>query len=273
MTEATIASRDEAQTQQARDITAGSFQLKASRLTLTMLELYDYDYTLFNQQMAKVLQQAPNFFDQTPVVITLDKVTNKEKIIDFIELTQMCQEYGVFPVAVKGGTEEMQLSALAVGLPHIPTAPSRYSEDVSLKESQTETQAHAEANSAKTSPDAAKNDQELSFKPSKVIRRPVRSGQQIYASGCDLIILAPVSTGAEVLADGNIHCYAPLRGRALAGIRGNKEAQIFCQTLEAELISIAGHYKVSDDLQKSGWGESIQAYLDGSHLKTKVFKK
>ena len=228
-----------------------SFQLKATRLTLTQLELYDYDYDAFNKQMSKVLKQAPHFFDQTPVVITLDKVRQEEKKIDFIELTQMCQEYGVFPIAVRGGSEEMQLSALVAGLPHIPTQRGNAKEnDAEQTDAESKTQAPAKPE----------------FRPSKIIHKPVRSGQQIYASGCDLILLGAVSTGAEVLADGNIHIYAPLRGRALAGIRGNKEAHIFCHHLEAELISIAGHYKVSDDLQGPAWGKSAHASLKGQHL-------
>lgn len=227
-----------------------SFQLKATRLTLTQLELYDYDYDSFNRQMSKVLKQAPHFFDQTPVVITLDKVQNNDKKIDFIELTQMCQEYGVFPIAVRGGTEEMQLSALVAGLPHIPAQQRNTAKETESNESDANSSAEAKE----------------TFRPSKIITKPIRSGQQIYASGCDLILLGAVSTGAEVLADGNIHIYAPLRGRALAGIRGNKDAHIFCSQLEAELVSIAGHYKVSEDLQGPTWGKSIHANLQGQHL-------
>jgi len=100
----------------------------------------------------------------------------------------------------------------------------------------------------------------------KLITTPIRSGQQVYAPGGDLVVLAPVSAGAEILADGNIHVYGPLRGRALAGVKGDTEARIFCQSLEAELISIAGNYKVNEDLQKEHWKEGIQARLEGDQL-------
>ena len=105
-----------------------------------------------------------------------------------------------------------------------------------------------------------------------VITTPVRSGQQVYAKGGDLIIIAPVSAGAEVLADGNIHIYGPLRGRALAGVSGDKSARIFCQSLEAELISIAGSYKVNEDLQKDHWKKNTQASLNGDQLTVSAFK-
>src|SRR5207237_3532700 len=82
----------------------------------------------------------------------------------------------------------------------------------------------------------------------RLITQPVRSGTQIYARGTDLVVTAPVSAGAEIMADGNIHVYAALRGRALAGADGDVEARIFCSRLEAELISIAGRYLVSDQI-------------------------
>jgi septum site-determining protein MinC len=100
-----------------------------------------------------------------------------------------------------------------------------------------------------------------------VVTTPVRGGQQIYAPGGDLLVLAPVSAGAELLADGNIHVYAPMRGRALAGIKGNSQARIFCRMLAAELISIAGRYKVAEDLRRDpNWGEAVHIHLAGDVL-------
>lgn len=95
----------------------------------------------------------------------------------------------------------------------------------------------------------------------------MRGGQQIYAQGGDLIVLAAVSAGAELLADGNIHVYAPMRGRALAGIKGNTQARIFCQQMGAEMLSIAGHYKVAEDLRRDPlWGDAVHVSLSGDVL-------
>ena len=114
---------------------------------------------------------------------------------------------------------------------------------------------------------AAQAPVEPSLIPARVITHPVRSGQQIYAKNCDLIVMAVVSAGAELLADGNIHVYGPLRGRALAGINGNSEARIFCQQLGAELLSIAGQYKVAEDLRRDpAWGKATQTYLNEEQL-------
>ena len=108
---------------------------------------------------------------------------------------------------------------------------------------------------------------EPAIKPTKIITSPVRGGQQIYAQGGDLVVISSVSPGAELLADGNIHVYGPMRGRALAGIKGDTKARIFCQQLTAELVSIAGQYKVSEDLRRDPlWGAGVQVSLSGDVL-------
>ena len=99
----------------------------------------------------------------------------------------------------------------------------------------------------------------------RLVTEPVRSGQQIYAKG-DLIVVGSVSHGAELLAEGNIHVYGPLRGRALAGLRDNPAARIFCRSLEAELISIAGYYRLAEDLEPAQRGQPVQIHLDGENL-------
>ncbi|TPW14125.1 MAG: septum site-determining protein MinC, partial [Halothiobacillaceae bacterium] len=105
----------------------------------------------------------------------------------------------------------------------------------------------------------------------KVIYQPIRSGQQIYAKGGDLIVLAAVNAGAEIIADGNIHIYAPLRGRALAGVRGNNSARIFCYNMEAELVAVAGHYRVFEERVPSEFrNKAVQIYLDNEQLKIEL---
>ncbi|MDH5327151.1 MAG: septum site-determining protein MinC, partial [Gammaproteobacteria bacterium] len=103
---------------------------------------------------------------------------------------------------------------------------------------------------------------------SKFIKQPIRSGQRVYAKGGDLVILGAVNHGAEVMADGNIHIYAPLRGRALAGLDGNSESRIFCHSMEAELVAVAGNYRVFEDKVPADlYKKSVQIYLEGEQLK------
>jgi septum site-determining protein MinC len=99
-----------------------------------------------------------------------------------------------------------------------------------------------------------------------LVEQPVRSGQRVYARGTDLVLLGGVGSGAEVMADGHIHAYGPLRGRAMAGVSGDAQACIFCQKLEAELVSVAGRYRVSDNLDEQYVGRAVRIGLSGDRL-------
>ena len=106
--------------------------------------------------------------------------------------------------------------------------------------------------------------------PGLIHSSPVRSGQQIYAAQRDLSLLANVGAGAEVMADGSIHVYGPLRGRALAGAQGWEQARIFCREFHAELVAIAGHYKVLEDSPKELHGKAVQIWLETGELRLKA---
>jgi septum site-determining protein MinC len=303
------------------------FQLKGSLLPMTVMEVLSYDYQAFNARLSKLVKQAPSFFKQMPIIINLEKLPASHDPIDFIELIQLCEAYGIQPVAIKGGNDDQKLAAMVAGLPRLPTQQHPKMKELNDNYAQKMKEASAKktlksskenlANTPNEPPTVtevvtdvmkersvyAANTQGLrkekdntdggaqkepvsdtathqtatdqtatqpipppAFVPAKIIRQPVRSGQQIYAKGGDLIILSSVSTGAEVLADGNIHIYGPLRGRALAGVLGNTEASIFCMRLEAELISIAGRYKVDEDVKRSFWQKSVRISLVGNQL-------
>ncbi len=228
-----------------------TFLLKGSQYTLTALQLLSLDYTTFKEQLKEKVSQAPKFFNRTPVVLDLQRVTNIPVVIQFEHLFQIIRDHGLIPVGVRGGTPEQQTQVSELGLAILP-------------ESKTEKSAEAaqQHEAVKTEALPAK---EITS-PTTLITQPVRSGQQIYARGGDLVITAPVSAGAEILADGHIHVYGPLRGRALAGVNGDMNARIFCQGLEAELVSVAGQYCVSEDLRSSHWGEAVTIALQGEHL-------
>ncbi|MBD9630784.1 septum site-determining protein MinC [Pseudomonas sp. PDM19] len=130
-----------------------------------------------------------------------------------------------------------------------------------------EATAEAQEATAEAAPEKPAEPPAPVVRPTKLVTTPVRGGVQIYAAGGDLIVLAPVSPGAELLADGNIHVYGPMRGRALAGVKGDTSARIFCQQLAAELVSIAGNYKVAEDLRRSPqWGQAVHVSLSGDVL-------
>ena len=100
-----------------------------------------------------------------------------------------------------------------------------------------------------------------------VIHQPVRSGQVVYAQNNDLVVLASVNPGAQVIADGHVHIYAPLRGRAVAGAQGLLGARIFCQKLEAELVAISGAYMMPDEIPEGRRGKPAQIYLEAGECR------
>lgn len=234
-------------------MSTNSFILKGSLYTLTTLHLQSNDLAAIEEQLASTVKQAPKFFDYTPVVIDVQTLAKNSDLLDIEKLSALLRTYHLIPVGIRGGNEQQRQNALTVGWALLP-----------------ETQKHQEIPLEKTTTAATEKLSAAAVENSstKVITQPVRSGQQIYAQGGDLIVLAPVSAGAEIMADGHIHVYAPLRGRALAGVMGNTTARIFCQQLEAELIAIAGHYKVSDQLkdQVTAWASSAIISLTNENL-------
>lgn len=223
------------------------FQLKGSMLAITILELSVNDPDSLDAQLAVKVEQAPQFFQDAPIVLALDKCTAGAQPFDIALLLSICRKHGLHPLALRSEQSEHLAFAKAHGLTAMPPSGAR--------ERVLDVAPTCDANP------------EPSFTPAKIITQPVRSGQQIYAKNTDLIIMAAVSAGAELLADGNIHVYGPLRGRALAGINGYMDARIYCQQLGAEMLSIAGQYKLAEDLRRDPlWGQATQTRLNDQHL-------
>jgi septum site-determining protein MinC len=230
------------QTERRRAKQSAALEIKGSVFTLGVVHLLVADLKAVASELDAKLRLAPRFFRHAPLVIDLQALPVSGEALDFPALVRLLRQHELIPVGVRNASAEQQEAALRAGLGLIQGGrPER------------------ENRASDPAPAPAQT-------PTRVITQPVRSGQQIYAQGGDLIVLAPVSAGAELLADGHIHVYAPLRGRALAGIKGNTGARIFCQFLEAELISVAGHYRVIEDLDDSVRGKPAQAYLEGERL-------
>lgn len=220
------------------------FQFKTSFLPCTILQLTRYDLDELEQQMATTIQRAPNFFVGSPVLIDLEKIKTFG-VIRFDQIKSIILKFGLIPLGVRGGSAEQHDAAVSAGFAVLSAT----------KLSKIETE--------------AKTSQEQ-FTPAKMVTTPIRSGMQVYAKESDLIVMSQVGAGAELFADGNIHVYGPLRGRALAGVQGNMQARIFCRTLEAELVSIAGYYLTKDDMQKYTAKNSegmVQVYLEDEQVR------
>ena len=239
------------------------FQLKGSTVTVVVLEVIRYLPNDFSAQLNEKIQQAPQFFQDSPVLINLEKLADDDLPIDIALLIQQCRDLSLQPIAFKGVGDALKAAVAATGLASLPDTSTRAkASDLHLPE----VSAAAVTNQSQVEVRTV-TEEKLVQRPSKVITRPVRSGQQVYAEGADLIVLSQVSEGAEVIADGHIHVYGALRGRALAGVRGDTQARVFCQKLEAEIISVAGNFLLSDSLPEALNKQAAQAFLDGDVLR------
>jgi septum site-determining protein MinC len=241
--------------------TPTAFELKSAALTLISVVIKTTDLALLAQEFSALLAGTPGLFEQDPVVIDVSPLRETPAPINFVALVALLRQHQMQPVAVKGANAEQAAAALAAGLAdapegHQPTVRTPVAADAPPEvPPEPATEAHSRPTLVATA------------MPTMVLDRPLRSGQQVYARGADLVVMAAVSFGAEVIADGHIHIYAPLRGRAIAGARGNKDARIFTTCMEPQLVSIAGIYRTSEtDLPAAVQGKPAQVRLDGERL-------
>ncbi|QDX30019.1 septum site-determining protein MinC [Dickeya poaceiphila] len=208
-------------------------ELKGSNFTLSVVHLHDAQPDIIQQALQEKIEQAPAFLKSAPVVVNVSALPVDA---EWIKLQQAITAAGLIVVGVSGCNDEQLRRVIAkAGLPLLREG----------KERRTAQPPAPVVAPVKT----------------RVINTPVRSGQQIYARDCDLIVTSHVSAGAEVIADGNIHIYGMMRGRALAGVSGDINSQIFCTQLAAELVSIAGRYWLSDQIPENYFGKAARLKL------------
>ena len=236
-----------------------AFQLKSGVYKLTMLELYSSCEETFNRQLTAMIHKAPQFFQQTPVILGFEKV--KKEInprLSLLRFGDILNRFGMVLVAVQGGSEFHKNEAILSGLAWLPAKKNNTEKLIQSKKA-LPIQSCVEKQHKMTE----------TYIETRIVEKPVRSGQQIYTPG-DLVILSPVNAGAELIAGGHIHVYGQLRGRALAGVNGNGKARVFCSGFEAELISISGQYKLNSHTDTSTWtthwGKSVLIALNKGYL-------
>src|SRR5262249_34429856 len=238
--------------------TPDTFEIKSATLPLVALVLKSADLGALARELEARYGDIPDFFDHDALVIDLSRLEAQaqgggRQAFDFPGLLELLWKYRLAPVAVHGARNDLVAVARAAGL--FPAPDARIGTAASPGASNPETAVKAAA----VQPAAVQAQLPTG---ALVIDKPLRSGQQAYARGRDLVMLAMVNPGAEVIADGNIHVYAPLRGRAIAGARGNADARIFTLGMEAELISIAGLYRAGEKpLLAAVWGKPTQVRL------------
>ena len=244
--------------------------LRSAVLTLTALTVRDADLSALRAELEALTADTPGMFDHDPLLLDLATLDEDAAArLDLAALVTLLRRHRLQPVACLGGGEALQAQARELGLAEAPPESSQ-PRPAPLPELATPPEPVPEPAAAASPAPAQAQAQATTL----VIDRPLRSGQRVYARGGDLVVLAVVSHGAEVIADGSIHVYAPLRGRAIAGARGDAGARIFSTCLEPQLISIAGTWRtfetpLSADLQ----GRPAQVRLDGERLIVEPLKQ
>lgn len=244
-------------------------ELKIGQVGIANLRIRTLDVARLTEEMRGRVQRAPKLFARAAVVIDFGGLTRTPDEATARALIEGLRDAGVLPVALAYGTTEIERLSEALGLPLLAKFRASYERDEqapSPAPTLREPEPPPPPKAAKSAP-AAAAPAVANVAPGMIQSAPVRSGQQIYAENRDLTVLTTVGAGAEVISDGSVHIYGPLRGRALAGAKGNEQARIFCREFHAELVAIAGHYKVMEEIPKELRGKAVQIWLEDQQLK------
>lgn len=256
-------------------------ELKGSMYTFLSLKLHTNDINDVSAGLEDKVQQAPGFFANTPVVVDLSLIEDSPGT-DANALLGVVKKHNLVPVVISVSDRD-SAGVANIGLPLVEAGKKRQTTEQRARVAEAESVQEAvtegaladgdddeEVTSAAATHDAqiahAVTEVEYVIKSPKLVTKPIRSGQQLYARDTDLVVVGPVGAGAEIVADNNIHVYGPLRGRALCGVAGNAEARIFCQSLEAELVSVAGIYKVLEQIPDELRGKPAQIRSENDQL-------
>lgn len=231
---------------QTQEIPAPVLEITGRTTTLLTLRLHGGDAEAVLAALDEQVRQAPSMFAAVPVTLDLSALDALPCTRFLDDLVQALRARGVMPVALRGDSEAVGELAAGAGLGVLPLA--------------------GDAAGGAGKPPATPAAAVARPSPTRFVDKPVRSGQQVYAQGGDLVILASVGAGAEVVADGCIHVQGALNGRAIAGAQGDTAARILCQQFNAELVSIAGQYQIGEEWSDRGLGRPAQVYLDGNAL-------
>jgi len=242
-------------------------ELKIGQVGIANLRVRTLDVAKLGAEMRERVARAPKLFARAAVVVDFGGLSATPDAPTARALLDALREAGVLPVALAYGSSDNEALAVQLGLPLLAKFRAQYEPvegAAAAAPAPAAREAAAQPAAAKTP--TAPTAKSAGGEPGLVQTAPVRSGQQVYAENRDLTVVTAVGAGAEVIADGSIHIYGALRGRALAGAQGNEKARIFCREFHAELVAIAGHYKVLEDLPRELRGKAVQIWLDNGQL-------
>jgi len=240
-------------------------ELKIGQVGIANLRIRTLDVARLTQEMHERVARAPKLFGRAAVILDFGGLTQLPDRATAQELVNGLRDAGVLPVALAYGTTETETLSEQLGLPLLAKFRAQY-ERADTEPAAPPPPAAKKRAAEAPPPVVAPAHASGPALPGRMQLTTVRSGQQLYAENCDLTVLSTVGAGAEVIADGSIHIYGTLRGRALAGAQGNEGARIFCRDFHAELVAIAGRYKVLDDIPDNLRGKAVQVWLDQDQI-------
>ena len=248
-------------------------ELKIGQVGIANLRIRTLDVERLTREMQERVARAPKLFGRAAVILDFGGLSKMPDVATAKALLDGLRKAGVLPVALAYGTTETDLLSQQLGLPLLAKFRAQYERaeaepaPAPLPVAEPPPRRARAAAAVPAAPAPAAVATGGAPKPGRMQTANVRSGQQLYAENCDLTVMATVGAGAEVIADGSIHIYGTLRGRALAGAQGNTTARIFCREFHAELVAIAGHYKILDDVPDSLRGKAVQVWLEQDQIK------
>lgn len=230
-------------------------ELKGEMSLLNVLLLRTIDLDSIKKTLTEINEKAGQLLNRSPVIVDCAAIADSFAALDLLGLKQILLEAGLVPVGLRQIPEDLEQQvqesdwAIVRGGKALATQIPVVTEQTAPQATATQTDTHEPMSRL------------------MLLERPVRSGQQVYFPQGDIVVMQQTSAGSELLAGGSVHVYGVLRGRVLAGVNGDTSARIFCQRLEAELIAIAGRYKLLDELDASLKGQAVMVHLDGDKLK------
>ena len=240
--------------------------LKIGQVGIANLRVRTLDVERLGAEMRDRVVRAPKLFERAAVIVDFGALPGIPDVGSARALLAALRDAGVIPVALAWGSGDNERLAVELGLPLLAKFRTQYEPAVDAAAGGVSAPSVEAGTPSAKKTTSAKNVSPTPGDIGMTHTAPVRSGQQIYAEQRDLTVLGTVGAGAEVIADGSIHIYGALRGRALAGARDNDKARIFCREFHAELVAIAGHYKVMEDLPAELRGKAVQVWLDNQQI-------
>lgn len=234
-------------------------EVKFGQVGIATLRIQSLDIAALCEEMRDRVTRAPKLFQNAALILDFSALPQCPTLQTVESLMDGLRATGVHPVAIAYGTSAIEQLAQQAGLPVLAKFRAGYERETTVPGPDMPAAAPPPQVHAAAPPPA--------FEPGMLQTQPLRSGQQVYAANRDLTVCAMVGAGAEAIADGSIHIYGPLRGRALAGASGNAQARIFCREFNAELVAIAGTYRVLDEIPKKLLGKAVQIWLDKDQLR------